>query len=148
MTTTKERETLSLEPTALRHALQDRGGFTVDPTTGDIPTTGYAVALPGYERVYPAALLTASDLWSGLQDARIAAHYSAFHVYYGAWRDPETDLVYLDASIVTEFRDLALQLAREGSQLAIYDIAAGESIRLEPESPFQVIAELSVGGES
>lgn len=48
----------------------------------------------------------------------------------GGWRDPETGIAHLDVSKICGNRDYAMALAREFGELAIWDFAAGESVRV------------------
>jgi hypothetical protein len=121
---------------ALWHRVQDHGGFTVDPRTGEVPASGYAVSLPGFERVYPRELFRPPDVVHALQDARQAgALYPEHRTYAGAWLDTATNLVYTDASVVLPARELAEHYGIEWGQLAYYDIAAGVSINLPASLP-------------
>lgn len=117
--------TTMLTPTidgyALWHRVQDFGGFTADPETGEIPTSGYVVSLPGFERVYPREAFRPRDVVTALQNARQAsALYPDNRVYAGAWLDAATNLVYLDASVIVPRQACAESLAREYGQLAYY----------------------------
>lgn len=115
---------------ALLHTLQDNGGFTVDPITGEAaPREGYAVSLPNCEVTYPAVSITPDDIASHALDVRIARAQHGLPVWQGAWRDGDT--VYLDASVIVDNYVDARRLALEYSQLAVFNLATGETIRLE-----------------
>lgn len=51
-------------------------------------------------------------------------------VYLGTWIDTETDTVYFDASEHFTDRTEAMRVGRLRNELAIWDIANGEEIRL------------------
>lgn len=102
-------------------------GGTTMATDGTVPVTGYAVALPGLEETHPAG--DALEL-----AARIGAYVDAHAAelagrYVGAWVDGGT--VYLDTVEVLEERAAAELAGIAARQLAIFDLAAGEEIRLE-----------------
>ena len=118
----------TIDGLALWHRLQDDGGYTVDPDTGEIPRSGYAVSLPGFQRVYATGTLRPADVVTGLQDARQAQRiYPDTRVYAGAWDDGH-GRQYLDASTVVPGPHEAYRLAREYGQLAYYDLAHDESV--------------------
>jgi hypothetical protein len=128
--------TPTLDAYALWHRLQDNGGFTVDPETGEIPTKGYVVSLPGFERVYPAADVHPSDIVDGKRDALTARAYferPGRVVYYGAWLDTETRLTYLDASVVVQTRSEAERLARQWNQISYFDLQTNSSVYTHKE---------------
>lgn len=103
------------------------GGFSIDLTTGENVSAGYAVAIhPDRERVIPVDRLTMADLVSyALENLDLLAEPG--HVF-GAWHDPESGKVYLDVSTVRADRAEALALAREHNQLAVFDFATLSSV--------------------
>lgn len=97
------------------------GGITIS-THGDVPSSGFAVAA-GAEQQYNRDVTT-KDI-----AAYIDAHKTELrssNAYLGAWVDKGT--VYLDVSHVFAERSTALQAARQRNELAIYDLAKGETI--------------------
>lgn len=101
------------------------GGATM-ATDGTVPVTGFAVALPGLEETHPA---------SGTAElaARIGAYVEAHAAelvgrYVGAWVDAGT--VYLDTVEVIQDRETAELAGLAAGQLAIFDLTAGDEIRL------------------
>ncbi|WP_394359897.1 hypothetical protein [Amycolatopsis sp. SB7-3] len=102
------------------------GGFTIDPTTGVTPCTGFAVSVhPQYEHVIDAPV-TADDL-----AAYLTRHASILHVAgraFGGWHNPDTGRVYLDVSIVVPTLAEALDHGRAARQLSVYDLATGACI--------------------
>lgn len=119
--------------TALADALTvPDGGFTVDLRTGEHVTDGYAVSVhPECERVLTDSVST-DDLRQYLADH--AATLELPSRVLGGWRDPVTGSAFLDVSIVLGEQRQALSVAREHDQLAIFDIARGESIDLAVRS--------------
>lgn len=108
------------------------GGFSVDPRTGDDVRTGYAVAVhPEHERVlaHPVGI---GDLIAYV--VQVADALALPGRVFGGWRDPQTGSVYLDVSaIVADYSD-AVALARKTDQIAIFDLTAGESVRVERDA--------------
>jgi len=51
--------------------------------------------------------------------------------YCGSWLDTETELIYVDISANFEDKDLALSLAREFGEIAIWDVRNNCEIRLD-----------------
>lgn len=104
------------------------GGATI-ARDGTEPITGYAVALPGHELTYPlpssqrelAALVLAYALEHSAELETDGAHL-------GAWIDGP--LVYLDITRVIADRRKAELEGIAARQLAIFDLGAGEEIRL------------------
>lgn len=103
------------------------GGFSIDLTTGENVSEGYAVAIhPDREQVIPVEDVTMSSLISyALDNMDLLAKPG--HVF-GAWHDPESGKVYLDVSTVRTDRAEALELAREHNQLAVFDFATLSSV--------------------
>jgi hypothetical protein len=109
------------------------GGATM-ALDGTVPVTGYAVALPGLEQTYPDGYADTAD--DGATVARISAYIDAHRAslerpdrYLGAWVDAGT--LYLDTVEVFTDRDAAILAGIAAEQIAIFDIAAGEEIRLD-----------------
>lgn len=102
------------------------GGFSVDPCTGADVRDGYAVAIhPEHERVVTHSV-TAGDLIEYV--AHVADTLTMPGRILGGWRDPNSDAVYLDVSVVTSTLADALALAVRHDQLAVFDLAAMASI--------------------
>ena len=105
------------------------GGFSIDLKTGEHITAGYAVSIEGHERVLRFA--TSLDLFDYILDNFDALYQD--HRVFGGWHDPESGLVYLDVSEVYPDFDTAKRVAVERNQIAVFDLIAGESIRLDRE---------------
>ena len=102
------------------------GGFSVDLKTGEHITGGYAVSIEGHE--LPLKFATSLDLFDYILDNFDALHQD--HRVFGGWHDPESGMVYLDVSEVYPDLDTAKRVAVERNQIAVFDLIAGESIRL------------------
>jgi hypothetical protein len=112
---------------ALWHRIHDYGGWTIDPDSGDVPSTGYAVSLPGFENIWPTDALRPADIVRHLRGVRAARELlGSDRIYAGAWKDGA--LIYLDASIIVPTYAGAYDLANRWNQIAFYDLASGESV--------------------
>lgn len=117
------------DPYALWHRVQDQGGFTVDPFTGEVPTAGYAVSLPDFDRVYTLPDFHPAQVTHALQDAREAARiYPEFRIFAGAWLDPDSHHVITDASVVLHTLHGAERYARAWDQRDVYDLSHGVTV--------------------
>jgi hypothetical protein len=130
MTSTITTPDLFAKIIAMADAVSVRdGGFSVDPRTGDDVTGGYAVAVhPECEEIF--AQVTPVGVWGYME--RHAETLALPGRVMGGWCDPSDGRVYLDVSILVEDRDEAIKLAVDHDQLAIFDFAAGESIKTYP----------------
>jgi hypothetical protein len=84
------------------------------------PTTGYVVGIPGYVLV-------------DAQSADIVAQWvqqTPEATGFGVWRDQRTGRTYFDAVDVIQDRTLALMVAAVRDELAIWDLDAGEELRV------------------
>ena len=96
-------------------------GMTISPATLDdaAPDHGYYVGGASWSMVRAAAMITRDDVRTF-----IAAHADA--PFIGMWT--EDGRVFLDAVDHITDRDDAIKLGRERHELAIYDIANGQTI--------------------
>lgn len=104
-------------------ALKANGGITVDVWTAGQPGTGVVVApFKETETKIPLNEFKPDDVRSFLRKFRPLLEVPGMHL--GGWISDDT--VYLDVSIVTEDEVTATLLAKDGNQLAAYNIATGE----------------------
>lgn len=105
----------------------ENGGATVDPKNGNMPTDGYMCAIAQNERVIEGQL-TENALVNYIN------HYSndlnGDGAYLGIWYNTENDKTYLDTSYRFSDVDEALAFAKENQQLAIFNLATFDEIRL------------------
>jgi len=116
------------------------GGFSVQVASGSIPSSGYMVSIQGCEEVYYS-----EDVTDDTIPGYITRHVKQLLLpgaYLGAWLDGSK--VYLDISINVASLEDALNLARNNSQLAIYDISSGDSIYLAEVKPAVNLAEVTI----
>jgi hypothetical protein len=130
-TTTDLLSTVDLETLAW-HVNGDvlvHGGSTVkisDP--GAIIDSGWAVSLPDAECIVPLADFGPDAVKTYVREH--AEQISAPGVHLGAWLDTKTSLVYLDLSAIVEDRLTAEIIGVQNEQLAIFNLATGETVRL------------------
>jgi len=115
------------------------GGFSVQVASGSIPSSGYMVSIQGCEEVYHTEDVTDDTIPGYITRIKELLLPGA---YLGAWLDGSK--VYLDVSINVDDLQDALDLARENSQLAIYDLATGDSIYLAEVKPAVNLAEVAI----
>ena len=103
------------------------GGMTYNLMTGEMPTTGFMCAVSSNECILDHAM-TENDLI-----AYIYCHLydlQKLNAHVGVWYNHEDGKTYLDTSYRFDDVDSALQFARDNHQLAIFDLATYEEIRL------------------
>ena len=101
------------------------GGFSLNPD-GENPTSGFMVSCKDLYKINLSDL-TPDKLDNAIKEA------SKINGYIGGWLDVNSDdknNFYLDISINVKDKDEAIELAKKNNQLAIFDIATGESIYL------------------
>jgi hypothetical protein len=120
------RRKLKMHGTALER-LRDNGGFTLDTRRVEWVTKGFAVY------VNPERTRTVKGEIDVLTLATYAADnrdlLSSAPKVFGAWLDTETGVTYLDVVTVFDSKELALDLAVQHGELAIFDLANGQEIR-------------------
>lgn len=97
-------------------------GFTVNAYTGETPLKGYAVATSETQNSHDAEGL--ARVLELIQSGTTRA------AFVGGWLDRQTGKYYYDATIVVNDFAEALSLARANKQLAIFNLANLEEIRL------------------
>jgi len=111
----------------------ENGGATMNPSTGDVPTSGYVVSMAGNEQTYK---LFGNDvvkeiLVSGAVDLYVkenVVELSHPENYLGSWIDD--GMLYLDISRVYESEHDALREAVANGQKAYYDLDNAKTIEL------------------
>lgn len=120
-------------PGAALSTLRSEGGFTLDEESGHVPKEGWAVAVPGHERVYEEDRLSVDVMRDYVTQNTEALALPGAH--WGGWYDVESGKVFLDVSIVVGTEDEARMLGQQYKQLAIYNLALGEEVRLDKSKP-------------
>lgn len=114
--------------TALAEILAN-DGYTWGPAGRHVPTTGFMVSIPGHEQAIPREVLDAVEVAKYIGDTydKVMATDSLF---WGAWVNEDNDQVYFDLSMHIEDRAEAIAFGRLADQLAIWDVANEDEIRL------------------
>jgi hypothetical protein len=112
---------------------EPNGGFTVHAVTGRQPTSGYALSIyKDRETTKPAQDLELIDL------VRFATANEDLlrqpDNYFGVWHDPESNLVYMDISIVVRSAAEAERLGRQNQQGSYFDLGDGQLVDIEEEA--------------
>lgn len=116
-------------------ATLENGGVTVDVSSGDCPTRGYAVGGQAVSRAYDLGRVRGRDLAQRIKSYH-DRHPELFigDRYLGTWTTrtpaggPET--VYLDVVRVVDDLDEAVSEARLRGEIAVYDLSAEREIRI------------------
>jgi len=114
-------KTLSIA-TLAAFAAANPSGFTIDARTGEIPTSGYCVALAQTQNSH--GLDGLARVLSLIQSGTTRA------TCVGGWLDTESGLYYYDATVLVQDRAAAEALGRANKQLAIFCLDTCEEIRL------------------
>lgn len=106
----------------LHRALQEGGGFTIHDPSGQVPTSGWVVAL-SKDTEYTFDMNLPPERWDEEIRRYRAEHWKELQdpsTFFGGWVDEGK--VYLDISQVVDDRDEAVRRARERDQLAIFHL--------------------------
>lgn len=122
---------LPLHPSVLTTVTGNPGGFSVRPTNGRMPTSGFMVSIPGHTQIVSEAML------GGEQGHKIMANYANEHAdvlrdpraHIGGWTDKETGKTYLDVSHNIKSKNAAISAGKAHNQIAIWDVKHGKEIR-------------------
>lgn len=107
--------------------LANEGGFTLDLNKGDYVTEGFAVSInPEHTRVIDGEVDSVSVVQYVTDKMDVLGQEGKV---FGGWLDTESGKTYLDVVTVFDSKELALDLAVEHGELAIYDITNGQEIR-------------------
>ena len=102
-------------------ALENKEGYTVNAATLQPVTTGYAVAVADTQDSF------------GLEGLANVVKYVSEHPEvnaFGGWYNSENNMYYFDATVIVDDLDVAKELGRINKQIAIFDLANMEDIRL------------------
>lgn len=101
--------------TIMEQTLKD-GGFTVDITNNSIPTEGFMVSTGHYEKLFQKQAFGPEQIEYFIE---INLERLKDGGYLGTW--VSENIVYMDVSRVFTNKHIALKVAREYQQEAIYD---------------------------
>lgn len=105
-------------------------GFSVQLMSGDVPTSGYMVALSGHEERIPVEAFTTERL-----TRYVKAHFEALikgNTYLGAWMSDGH--VFLGVSECIRDRIAATAIGAHRGRLAIWDVVNASEIGTMSES--------------
>lgn len=103
-------------------------GFTVNAATLQPVTTGYAVALKRTQNSFGAEGL--AKVANVIEELQAASEMNGRTLAFGGWYDSESGLYYYDATVIFQNRAEAIAAGRVNEQIAIFDLANLEEIRL------------------
>lgn len=106
------------------------GGFTFDARAAGWPDRGYAVAMSGFEQIFPGQQGVTPEQLDAYIDQHLPALRQNDRLHVGGWYDKDTDAFYLDLPEVIEDRDEAIQTGLRRGERAIFDLANLEEIDL------------------
>lgn len=102
-------------------ALENKEGYTVNAATLQPVTTGYAVAVEDTQDLF------------GFEGLANVVKYVSEHPEinaYGGWYNRENNMYYFDATVIVDDLASAKELGRINNQIAIFDLANLQEIRL------------------
>lgn len=102
-------------------AMNNKEGFTVNAATLQPITTGYAVAVADTQNSF------------GIEGLINVVKYVSDHPEinaFGGWYNSENNMYYFDATVIVNDLAAAKELGRINKQIAIFDLANLEEIRL------------------
>lgn len=105
---------------------ENPNGFTLD-TDGRLyqEAKGYAVGLT------VDSFTNVADALDTL--ARLQEQYGFRNLYLGYWRDEETQVEYVDVTMITLSFEMAMRIGARQQQIAIWDFQFGRAVRLDDE---------------
>ena len=116
---------MKLKVSDLKELALKNGGFSLN-SDGLNATSGFMVSCKDLYKINLSDL-TPDKLDNAIKEA------TEIGGYIGGWLDTEAndkDNFYLDISVNIQDKNKAIELAKKNNQLAIFDIATGESIYL------------------
>lgn len=102
-------------------AMNNKEGFTVNAANLHPVTTGYAVAVADTQNSF------------GFEGLASVVEYVENHPEinaFGGWYNSENNMYYFDATVIANDLESAKELGRINKQIAIFDLANMEEIRL------------------
>jgi fructokinase len=102
-------------------AINNKEGFTVNAATLQPVTKGYAVAVADTQNSFG---------FEGLVNVvKYVDDHSEINAF-GGWYNTENNMYYFDATVIVNELEYAKELGRINKQIAIFDLANLEEIRL------------------
>lgn len=103
-------------------------GFTVDAANLQPVTTGFAVAMKQTQNSFGAEGL--AKVANVIEELQASGNLDGRTLAFGGWHDSESGLYYYDATVIFQDRAEAIEAGRANDQIAIFDLANLEEIRL------------------
>lgn len=103
-------------------------GFTVDAANLQPVTTGFAVAMKQTQNSFGAEGL--AKVTNAIEELQASGNLNGRTLAFGGWYDSESGLYYYDATVIFQDRAEAIEAGRANDQIAIFDLANLEEIRL------------------
>lgn len=103
-------------------------GFTVNAATLQPVTKGFAVAMKQTQNSFGAEGL--AKVANVIEELQNSDEMNGRTLALGGWYDSESGLYYYDATVIFEDRTEAIEAGRANDQIAIFDLANLEEIRL------------------
>lgn len=103
-------------------------GFTVNAANLQPVTTGFAVALKRTQNSFGAEGL--AKVANVIEELQASDNFNGRTLAFGGWYDSESGLYYYDATVIFQNRAEAIEAGRANDQIAIFDLANLEEIRL------------------
>lgn len=103
-------------------------GFTVDAANLQPVTTGFAVAMKQTQNSFGAEGL--AKVANVIEELQASGNLDGRNLAFGGWYDSESGLYYYDATVIFQNRAEAIEAGRANDQIAIFDLANLEEIRL------------------
>ena len=102
-------------------AMNNKDGFTVNAATLQPVTKGYALAVADTQNFFG---------FEGLANVvKYVSDHSEINAF-GGWYNIENNMYYFDATVIVNDLETAKELGRINKQIAIFDLANLEEIRL------------------
>lgn len=103
-------------------------GFTVNAANLQPVTTGFAVAMKQTQNCFGAEGL--AKVANVIEDLQNSDEMNGRTLAFGGWYDSERGLYYYDATVIYQDREKAIEAGRANEQIAIFNLANLEEIRL------------------
>lgn len=103
-------------------------GFTVNAANLQPVTTGFAVAMKQTQNSFGAEGL--AKVANVIEELQASGNFNGRPLAFGGWYDSESGLYYYDATVIFQDRAKAIEAGRANDQIAIFDLANLNEIRL------------------
>lgn len=103
-------------------------GFTVNAANLQPVTSGFAVAMKQTQNSFGDEGL--AKVANVIDELQASGNLNGRALAFGGWYDSESGLFYYDATLIYQDREKAIEAGRANEQIAIFDLANLEEIRL------------------